>query len=491
MSVIDIEIRRSKRTAGKTEQPFTLPHFRRWAKRLILDNGQPWVPDPFQEAFVQDLFEGRAENWLVIPEGNGKTTLLAGIALYHCEHRQRAYVAIAASTVNQTRTLYRQAEGFVTRSPELHDTFEPYSGFIEIRCALSEGLIKIWSADPVSGDGIIPTLCLIEEAHRHKDLTLYRLWRGKLGKRTDGVNQIALISTAGEPYSDFEETRAAMRQQADKVERYQTFGRYVSESFVLHEWAVPEDGDTENLELVTKANPLLTLKDIKAKRASPTWNGPHWNRMVCGRATRAESAAIQEAEWQAAQTDERIPVGEPIWLGLDVGWKTDTTAFAPLYKTGTEHLLGPATVLTAPPTGESLHPDEIKAAFRQIQARNPVAMVVMDVFGARDIAAWIENEGIQLQEHSQADAQAAIDYERFMEGLRNHTLRHMGDKLLTRHAMAAAARLMPSGKVRFGRISRERIAQHRVQVNDALIAAAMVNAAASSGVDEEIWVGSA
>src|SRR5450631_4767062 len=67
--------------------PFTVEHFRDWTSQLVLDNGENWVLEDFQADFVRDLFTGVAEAWLVIPEGNGKTTLIAAVALYHCQFR--------------------------------------------------------------------------------------------------------------------------------------------------------------------------------------------------------------------------------------------------------------------------------------------------------------------------------------------------------------------------------------------------------------------
>lgn len=102
-------------------KPFTLPHFRAWASDLILDTGESWHPEPFQEAYVEDLFSGSPECWFIVPEGNGKTTLVAGIALYHTEFRPHASVPVAASSREQAEIMYRQAEGFVLRSPRLYE----------------------------------------------------------------------------------------------------------------------------------------------------------------------------------------------------------------------------------------------------------------------------------------------------------------------------------------------------------------------------------
>ena len=89
--------------------------------------------------------------------------------------------------------------------------------------------MQVFAADASTGDGIIPTACFIDELHRHKNLELYRTWRGKLKKR---AGQLVVISTAGEPGAEFEEQRERMRQMATDVHRDETFLRAGGESFV-------------------------------------------------------------------------------------------------------------------------------------------------------------------------------------------------------------------------------------------------------------------
>ena len=36
--------------------PFTLEHFKFWASQLVLDSGDPWILEPFQEQFIEDVF---------------------------------------------------------------------------------------------------------------------------------------------------------------------------------------------------------------------------------------------------------------------------------------------------------------------------------------------------------------------------------------------------------------------------------------------------
>src|SRR5690606_21859421 len=115
--------RTRRRTAPEPVElvPFTVPHFRAWSADAVLDNGQRFVLEPFQEAFLADVFSGIPECWLIVPEGNGKTTLIALLALYHAEFRPDASVPVAASSREQAEILYRQGEGFVRRTARLRE----------------------------------------------------------------------------------------------------------------------------------------------------------------------------------------------------------------------------------------------------------------------------------------------------------------------------------------------------------------------------------
>lgn len=495
-SALPAKALRSRRALPTPPAPFTLPHFRAWAADLILDTGESWHPEPFQEAFLEDVFGGCPECWLVVPEGNGKTTLVAGFALYHAEHREFAEVPIAASSREQAGIMYRQAEGFVLRSPRMYEpVFSPIQaakgklktnvprfncleGYRRIN-HYKGGRIQIFAADDATGDGVIPTLAIVDELHRHRTLGLYRTWAGKLNKR---AGQIVTISTAGEPGSEFEVTREALRRGGTAT-RKGSFVRVEGKRTVLHEWAVAPKDDVEDMAVVKAANPFsgITLATLTDKRSSDTMTLSHWKRLTCNIAERGNNAAIQEAEWAGAETVERIPPGERVWVGLDCAWKWDTTAAVPLWQGPEFWLLGPAEVLTPPRDGTTLHPDEVKGALLRIHAGNPIDTVVMDISYAADIAAWIESEiGATVLDRSQTNQWAAEDYARFMEGLRNGTLKHSGDDALKQHALNAVARILPMGDPRFDRPAETRnTSMQERRVIDALTSASMVYGIAS------------
>jgi phage terminase large subunit-like protein len=486
--------------------PFTLAHFRHWASDLILDTGESWHPEDFQEEFVTDLFSGVPEIWFVVPEANGKTTLLAGLALYHCEFRPFAAVPIAASSREQAEIMYRQAEGFVLRSPRLYapahsaiaaakgkrktevPTFLPLEGHRRINHHAG-GRIQVFAADDRTGDGVIPTLGLLDELHRHRTLALYRTWVGKIAKRG---GQVAAISTGGEAGSEFEATRERIRQMATETTRRGSFLRAVSPQIVLHEWAVPEKGDVTDFRLVKSANPFsrITEDTLRQKFHSPTMTHEHWSRFVCNLASRSERAAVGEAEWAAAEVDDEIPPGVPIDVGLDVAWKHDTTSAVPLWWRDEEYrLLGPASILVPPRDGTSLDPHKVENALIAIHERNPIQTLVMDMSRAEQLASWAEEEfGCTVIDRGQSNVAAVQDYERFMDALRQGWLKHTGDKGLGSHVLNAIARVTPYGDARFDRPAEGRLSKDQDRrVIDALVAAAMVHYVASVSAEEPVW----
>lgn len=475
--------------------PFTPEHFVKWAYQLKLDNGKRWKVEGFQLAYITDVFARKAggkpmylECWDVVPEENGKTTLLAGLAVYGCEFADRAAIPVAASSREQAEVLYSQGEGLVQRNDRLRRIFACQPGYRRILNKLDGGRVQVFASDDRTGDGIIPfPYAITDELHRHpRGLTLYRTWRGKLNKR--GA-QILAISTAGEPGSDFELTREQIRQRATEVTSTHegAFTRYVSNGVVLHEWAVAEEGDIEDMHAVKLANPFsgITIKYLTEKRVSPTMTAEHWSRFVCNRATRGGKAAISEAEWRGARYKHERPQPKddqrpPAWLGMDPGWKWDTFALVPMWApTADCRLLGEPEILVPPrDSGVSLDPLVVKTAYERLEETWAIHTVVMDMTRAEDIASWLEHEkGVRVVDHAQGTAVQGLDYEKFLEALRSGWLWHLDHPTLTQHVYNAVTTLLPGGGAKFDRKTKSREGGNQdLIVIDGLVAAAMVNA---------------
>lgn len=471
---------------------FTIEHFEAYTGHLVLDNGRQWVLEDFQATIADSVLSsirrsladaryGGSEVWAILPEGNAKTTLMAGLALYLADFSPLPWIPVGASTRDQAEILAQQAYQMIRMSPGMQRRFRIYEGYRRIQPirpdhpAPGRRGIMVLAADVATGDGVIPfPLAICDEGHRHRDMRLYRLWRGKLLKRG---GSIAMISTAGSPGHEFEQLRDEIRTQATDQERH---GAHLvsraGDRVVMHEWKVNNTDDVRDMVKVKEANPLstITVEELQRQFESPTTDLGLWMRLKCNIAARAAESAVSDAEWDGAEEDA-IPVGAEIDIGVDVAWKHDTFAIVPLHRTDDFHLLGDPEILVPPRDGSTLHPDEVKAAFERLLTDYQVETAVMDLQRAEDIAAWLEDEhGVRVIDWPQGNVQASADYDAFMDLLRNGRLKHTGDPGLREHVLHAVSRTLPNDKRRFDRPSHSRRKQDE-RVIDALTAAAMVN----------------
>jgi phage terminase large subunit-like protein len=465
----------SDRTAHKPLAPFTVDHFRAYGRRLVLDNGDRWEVEPFQLEVVDDLLGGARAVWAVLPEANGKTTLMSGVALYWGDYTPEGFVCMAASSRDQAGWLLRQAIGFVKRSPGMAARFRPYEGYRRIDAKRSGARIQVFAADKETADGVIFDLALIDELHRHKSLDLYRTW---LGKTIKVGGQVGVISTAGAAGSEFEANRHKLRTEGEAT-RCGSHTRSSLGGVVLHDWSVPTESDVHDLEIVKAANPLstVTIESLREKHDDPTTNEGHWRRFTCGQAVRSEFAAIDEREWHGAEGAWPVEPGQAIWVGLDPAWKVDTFAVVPYFEADREHRYLGAAKTFVPTPERPVRPAEVKRYLAALHERTPIEVAVLDTNFAADIAEYLEDElGARVVAHAQTDKPMGLAFERFMKLLRNGHLFHSGDRTLTRHALNAIAHQTRTGWQKFERPVASRTAPGRQaeRVIDALDAAAMV-----------------
>jgi phage terminase large subunit-like protein len=429
----------------------------------VLDNLERFVLEDFQEEVSADIFAGFAEVWEIVPEGCGKTTFMGAHALYHADYMPSGFVPIGASSREQAEILYRQAVGFVLRSPGFRDRFKCQEGYRRIKGLRMGSRIQVYAADDRTADGIIPTLALLDELHRHRNLRLYRTWRGKLLKRG---GQIVTISTAGEPGSEFEDTRANIRRTAADVRVDGCHTRAVGDDIVLHDWAVPKASQADDMEIVAQANPLsgLTPEVLRKKFESPTMTREHWLRFVCNRATSLDGNGIQPEDWDACydpDLEERLSPELEGFGWLDIAFSLDTTAVGVILRDEErDKWLVPAPVVLEPPVDER----DIVRAIVEFERRFPrLRAWVMDRSrGGEQMAQMLEagdhpaqdgHPSIEFVAHSQDNAPMSQAAVRFDEAIRLRVFRHDGDRRFRVHALNAVRKTTGPEKYKFDRPS--------------------------------------
>jgi hypothetical protein len=406
--------------------------FREWSAGLILDSGKPWVVEPFQLAAVADVLAGYEAVWLVVPEGNGKTTLAAGLGLFHLDHVEAAEVPVAAATVQQANTLYRQCEEFVARTPGMAERFRCVPGMRRIDALETRGHLRVYPGTDATADGVIPSLGLLDELHRHKNLRLLRVWRGKYGKRQ---GPIVVISTAGAPSSEFEELRQKIIREAPNVERNGAHIRAEHPTVVLHDWAVRDREQIEDVAAVAEANPLSTVTErtLAAKRAGPEMTPAHWSRFTANVAAAEEGAAVLPEVWDAL-AEPGVQVSPAAWsIGwLDLGWQVDCSALGVLVWEGWERRVVAGVRILEPPVDEA----DVVAGILNLQRElAPIGWAFDPNSGGQQMAQLLAKgehpqqrggESIRFFEHPQTNGAMALAAARFDEAVRNGWLVHDG-----------------------------------------------------------------
>jgi len=298
---------------------YDLRSFAAFCATLVLDNGENLALEPFQRLALKDYFAGARETVIVIPEGNGKSTLIAALLLFHLRYWPDAECLIVASSREQAEILYRQATGLVERSG-LGDVYDVRQGYRIIRLhGSSRARARVLAAVAGTADGVIPTLILGDELHRWPDGELYGVLHGKLGKR-DG--QMVTISTAGYRRDSF---LGVLRERAHAMTGFVRRGykNYVRDgAFVWHEWCLQDTDNTENMTVVKRANParFVTKEWLKEKHDSPRMTEGQWARYSCGIWTEGEDPWISAPEWDRLAVDiGGVEPGEDVWIALDGG----------------------------------------------------------------------------------------------------------------------------------------------------------------------------
>jgi hypothetical protein len=496
----------------RTLTPFTVPHYKVYAGRLVYDDGRRRAPEEWQLDFVREVFRGIemggsrgmagasarqlsriAEAWLIVPEGNGKTTSTGLLVLYCADWASRPWIPVGASSRDQAKTLYTQAKGFVDDTPGMGRRFRCFDGYRAIR-PYRNGRprpgrgIEITPWDPSSNDGVIPyPIFVCDELHRHPDMSLWRLWKGKARKRKAvGVG----ISTAGYPGDEFEEARDSIRSNAITERKAHGATIYRGRSNVMVEFRLADREKAMEPREVVKVNPLstVTAAQLQEEMDSPTFDIGDWLRLKCNIAARPIAAAITDEEWMRAVHPEfeEIPEGQHIDAGLDLGWKWDTTSITPLWKTPETlkvgsvdvpvYLWDEAEIIAPPRDGSSTHPDVIKDALLRRHRRNPIDTLVMDITDGEDVAAWAADElGCTVIDRPQGNSLAVKDYKNVMRGLRTGLLRRVRRcPGLSKHSMNAIAHRLPGGDTKFERPNQSRAKSKQDQrVIDALVAGGM------------------
>jgi phage terminase large subunit-like protein len=419
-----------------------LEKFDRFCRALTLSQGRPMTLESYQRTMLGDYFDGVIETLILLQKKNGKTTLMAALALYHLLSTADAECVIGASSRDQATIMYDQACGFIRRSPGLQQRTNMKRGYREIRSVADSGRIRVLASDVDNVDGVIPTLALVDELGRHKKPDLYGIFRDGLGPR-DG--QMVTISTAGENgQSPLGVIRAAARKLPGEREGKYLHTRAGDDSFALHEWALDEADDCDDMRVVKLVNPASwqTVEALRRRHSSPSMMTWQWRRFACGLWQAAEAEWITPEDWWAHEEPTGLELGDSIAIGFDGSRYHDATALVGCrLEDGLLQVLG---LWEAPPGAVEweVPQGDVEATLAETFEDYRVVRGYFDPpLWQSEIDSWAREFGdkaVMRYHTNRARMMAAT--ERFRTDLRSGQVPHVVDERLSDHVLNARLR---------------------------------------------------
>lgn len=340
--------------------------------------GQPFVLEPWQVFIIANLFGwkmGREDNpeapgeWIYGPrrfiEGyvevarkNGKSTLEAGVGLYMlaADGEPGAEVYSAATTKDQAKIIFDEADRMVTKSPKLKSLIQQSARAEKYRTNMSV-LATASKFEPLSSeddtlDGLNIHCALVDELHAHPDRKLYDVLHEATMARRQAL--VLAITTAGYNRQGIGYAQHGRCERIlEGVTSFENGDRLFAYIAAIDE-AVPGGaaGDRWDDEKVwIKANPNLgvsvSLDKLRAKCSAAKEDATAVNSFLCkhlNRWTSQEVRAINPEKWALcckagkhadpkALREEAIKAlrGRACMGALDLSSKIDLSCFLLLF----------------------------------------------------------------------------------------------------------------------------------------------------------------
>ena len=317
---------------------------------------QPFVLEPWQQAFVGNLFgwkrknaQGRTvrryrESLLYVSRKNGKTPLVAGLAAYvlFCETEQAQQNYIAASMREQAGFLFRHLKGMVESEPVLKNMADIYGGRQEAGQSRSivrksdSSFVRVISADAFSKHGGNPHLTIIDELHAQPSPELYDVLRSAMVSQNRAEPLFLSITTA-----DYD--RPSICNERHNYACQVRDGLVNDPTFLPVIYETPQDADWTSPKVWKAANPNIGVSVSKEElhqmcetaKIIPRKEN-EFKRLHLNMRTQTDERWLSLESWDASDVafEESELIGRPCWCGLDLSTTTDLSAFAMVFVEG-------------------------------------------------------------------------------------------------------------------------------------------------------------
>lgn len=232
------------------------------------DLGAPLELELFQRAYIQALFgfldketgyRRFRETMFLVGRKNGKTTLMAGIALYLlvADYEGAAEIYSVATKKDQARKALTEAVNMIKQSPELRAVIKKRRN--DVYFAATSSKFEALASDSNTLDGLNSQGVIIDELHAIRDRNLYEVMKQSTSSRRQPL--IVMITTAGTVRECiFDDMYEYACRVAD--------GEEVDEAFLPILYELDERSEWLDPKMWIKANPGLgKIKQVETLRS--------------------------------------------------------------------------------------------------------------------------------------------------------------------------------------------------------------------------------
>ena len=444
-----------------------------WIEAHCVHTAAEWTGRPFrlfdwQKRLLLQLFEVNAENvrryrWALVGVSKkaGKTELAAAVALFMliADGEPSPLVVCAAASDEQADLVYGAARTMCERSPTLSLITECFDREILVP-SIPGARLKRVAAVAGTNDGQNISCVVADELHEWVGGRGEAVWNvltnGTGARRQPLVFQIttAGYDTESIAYKQYQHGRAVEAGQVDDPR------------YLMHWIEAPADADYRDPAVWRAANPSFGITvhedfyaDQLTKKSASVFRRYFLNQWV-----ESEDGWIEPSAWDACAGDVEFDPSRPAYVGVDIGFKQDSSAVAvaQLDPSGKLHV---RVLLRTPSPGHPTAVADVRADVAQLAGELRVEEVAFDPYHFRESAEILEERGITTAQFDQNDSRMAPASETLFELIREGRLVHDGDLELRSHVLAA----VPSRTERGVRISKRR-SKKRI---DAAVALAM------------------
>ena len=232
------------------------------------DLGAPLELELFQRAYIQALFgfldketgyRRFRETMFLVGRKNGKTTLMAGIALYllTADYEGAAEIYSVATKKDQARKALTEAVNMIKQSPELRAVLKKRRN--DVYFAATSSKFEALASDSNTLGGLNSHGVIIDELHAIRDRNLYEVMKQSTSSRRQPL--IVMITTAGTVRECiFDDMYEYACRVAD--------GEEVDEAFLPILYELDERSEWLDPKMWIKANPGLgKIKQVETLRS--------------------------------------------------------------------------------------------------------------------------------------------------------------------------------------------------------------------------------